>query len=81
MLRRPPRQKVKLNARATWDRLDLLNMSQNDLARHARISSGYLSLLVGGLRCPSPSVRQRLMDALGVTDFHGLFIVEDPNES
>lgn len=70
-------RKIRLNARAVWDRLDLLNMPQNELARRAGVTSGYLSLLLGGRRCPSPEVRQRLMDALGVTDFHDLFIVEE----
>ena len=73
-------QRVRLNACAVWDRLDLLGITQNELARRAGVTSGYLSLLLCGKRCPSLDVRQRLMDALGVTDFHDQFIVEESDE-
>lgn len=69
-----PRLKVKLKADAAWERLNRLHMTQNDLARSAGITSGYLSLLIGGRRCPSPDVRRSLMEALGVTRFDDLFI-------
>ena len=72
-----PRRRIRLNAHAVWQRLDLLNMTQNDLARRAGVTSGYVSLLIGGRRCPSPELRRRFMEILGVTDFHQLFIVED----
>ena len=71
-----PRLKVKLNAHAVWERLNRLHMSQNDLARLAGITSGYLSLLTGGKRCPSPDTRRRLMEALGVTRFDDFSILE-----
>ena len=74
---RRPRRRIRLNAQALWKRLDLLNMTQNELARRADVTSGYISLLVGGKRCPSPELRRRLMEILGVTDFHELFIVEE----
>ena len=74
---RRPRRRILLNAQALWKRLDLLNMTQNDLARRAGVTSGYISLLVGGRRCPSPELRRRFMEILGVADFHELFIVED----
>ncbi len=69
---RRPRRRIKLNAHALWDRLSLLNMSQNDLADLAGLTSGYVSLLAGGRRCPSPDARRRLIEALGVT-----FLPED----
>ena len=75
-----PRLKVKLNARAVWEFLNRLNINQNDLARLAGITSGYLSLLMSGKRCPSGEVRQRLMDALGVTRFEDLFIEMNADE-
>ena len=68
-------QKVKLNARAVWDRLNRLNMTQNELARLLGISSGHLSRLINGRRYPSPSMRRRLMEGLGCSDFDDLFIV------
>lgn len=74
---RPVRRKIKLNPYAVWDRLNILNMSQNELAHRAGLTSGYISLLVGGRRRPSPDARRRLMEALGVTDFHDMFIVEE----
>ena len=74
---RHPRRRILLNAQALWKRLELLNMTQNELARLAGVTSGYVSLLVGGRRCPSPELRRRFMEILGVTDFHELFIVEE----
>jgi len=67
---------VKLNPDRVWEFLNRLNMSQNELARLAGISSGYLSQLMSGTRCPSAELRRRLMKALGVTDFDDLFILE-----
>ncbi len=76
MRRRRPATRVKLNALAVWEHLSRLNMMQSELARAAGITSGYLSLLMNGKRCPSPSVRRRLQQALGVTNFDELFILE-----
>ena len=70
-----PARKVMVKAEAVWDRLNRLNMTQNDLARKLDISSGHLSRLINGRRCPSPSMRQRLMDVLGCTEFDELFVV------
>ena len=66
---------VKLNSRAVWDRLARLGLSQNDLARRAGVSSGYLSRLMNGTRCPSARTRYRLHEALGCPEFENLFIV------
>ncbi len=70
-----PARKVMLKAEAVWDRLNRLNMTQNDLARELDISSGHLSRLINGRRCPSPSMRRRLMDVLGCSEFDELFVV------
>lgn len=75
----PPR--VWLNPVAVWELLDQLNISQNQLARMAGISPGHLSLLMNGKRSPAPGVRRRLMKALGVQDFHVLFVMERPAAS
>ena len=75
-----PRPKVKLKAEAVWELFNRLNMNQNDLARLAGITSGYLSLLMSGKRCPSGDVRRRLMAALGVTRFEDLFILVRADE-
>ena len=80
--RRTRRQRivVRLNARALWDRLDLLNRSQRWLARETGISPGYLSMLVNQGRAPSGRIRRRMQTALGVEDFRELFDLEEPNE-
>ena len=43
----------KLNPEEVCDRLEGLGLSQNDLAREVGVSSGYLSRLMNGTRCPS----------------------------
>ena len=68
---------VRLNARALWDRLDLLNRSQRWLAREI---PGYLSMLVNEGRAPSGRIRRRMQTALGVEDFRELFDLEESNE-
>ena len=70
--RRRPSTRVILNAAAVWERLD---MSQNELARLAGISPSHLSYLMNGQRSPSPRVRRRLQEVLGVDDFHRLFLI------
>ena len=61
-----PARKVKLRAEAVWDRLNRLNMTQNELAVLLGISSGHLSRLINGRRCPSPSMRRRLHGCTGL---------------
>ena len=78
--RRTPRPRVRLNPQAAWEHLSRRNMTQNELALAAGISSGHISLLLNGKRSPSPGVRRRLQAALGVTDFHELFILESSCE-
>ena len=73
--RRRPTSRVILNAAAVWELLDQLGISQNELARLAGISPSHLSYLMNGRRSPSPRVRRRLQQALGVDDFHQLFII------
>ena len=76
MKRRQPPSRVMLNPAAVWRLLDELDMSQNELARRCGITSGHLSLLMNGKRCPSPQVRRRLQQVLEVSDFDQLFIIE-----
>ena len=71
--RRAGRTVVRLDAKALWRRLNLLNRSQNWLAKEVGISPGYLSTLVNEGRAPSGRIRQRMQQALGVDDFHELF--------
>ena len=48
------------------------NMCQNGLARATHLTSGHISQLISRKRNPSPQVRQRIMNFLGV-DFHEIF--------
>ena len=80
MKRRQPHFRVRLKAEAVWELLNRLNLSQNELARRIGRSSGYLSQLINGERCPSAETRRRLMDGLGVTDFDVLFVMEKVGE-
>ena len=73
-------RKVLLRAEAVWERLNRLNMSQNELARMLGISTGHLSRLINGRRCPSPRMRKLLMDALDCPAFDDLFVVVSGDE-
>ena len=66
---------VLLKTAAVWELLERLNISQNELARRCGISRGYMSQLMWGERSPSPSLRRRMQEVLGVDDFHRLFII------
>ena len=55
-------------------------MSQNELARLAKILSGYLSQLISGRKSPSPAVRRRLQSALELDSFDQLFTMEYRDE-
>ena len=78
--RRQGRTAVRLDAAALWDRLALLNRSQNWLAGETGISPSYLSKLVNGGRAPSGRIRRRMLKALGLDDFHQLFRLEVTDE-
>lgn len=48
------------------------NLSQNQLARLCGLSSGHMSQMLTGKRCPGPVARRCLMQALNLT-FDQLF--------
>jgi len=77
MQRRWATSRVLLRTTVVWEMLDKLEMSQNELARRCGISRGYMSQLMRGERSPSPRVRRRLQEVLGVTDFHVLFFIQE----
>ena len=76
MRRKQSFYRVRLKPEAVWEHLNRLNITQNELARRIGRSSGYLSQLINGDRCPSPETRRRLMETLGVSDFDVLFVLE-----
>ena len=79
--RRRRRAVVRLDAQALWERLALLNRSQNWLAREIGISPGYLSMLVNEGRAPSGPVRRRMLKALAMEDFDDMFTLEEPDDN
>ena len=74
--RRRGRNMIRLNRAALWERLALLNRSQNWLAREIGVSPGHVSMLVNGGRTPSGRIRERMLKALGLNDFHQIFLME-----
>ena len=70
---------ARLEPQGVWERLNRLNMTQNELARLAGISSGYLSQLMTGKRRPGPETRRRLLEALAAA-FDDLFTLEAARE-
>ena len=56
-------------------------MSQNELARVAGLSPGYLSELVAGNKSPQAATRRKLLAALGGLAFDDLFIMVDCDET
>ena len=71
---------VRLDAAALWQRLALLGLSQNWLAREIGVSHAYVSMLVNGGRAPSERIRRRMLKALGLTQFNQLFTLEVTND-
>ena len=71
---------VRLDTAALWDRLEMLDRSQNWLAREAGMSKSYLSKLVSEGRAPSEGIRCRMLQALGLDDFNQLFRLEVTDE-
>lgn len=55
---------VKLKALDLKKYLARRNMSQNSFAQKIGVSSGYMSQILCGERNPSPTVRERILDAL-----------------
>ena len=53
-----------LDRQVVWERMDVLNVSQNEVARRAGISSGHLSQIMNGQRNPSAVVLRKLHGAL-----------------
>jgi len=53
-----------VDPRVLWERMDAHNYSQNEVARLAGISNGYLSQIMNGQRKPSGDVLRRLREVL-----------------
>ena len=59
-----PAQPRSVDPRALWERMDAHNLSQNETARLAGISSGHLSQIMNGQRNPSGEVLAKLHGVL-----------------
>ena len=55
-----PAQCATVNFQAVWDRMNAHEISQNEVARRAGISSAHLSNIISGKANPSPGVLKRL---------------------
>ena len=73
--------KVFLKKDSVENLLATKHMSQNWLALKIGISSGYISQLIKGERCPSPKVRQRIHNLFKGKEFDDLFYIkeQEPN--
>ena len=59
-----PAQCAGVDREAVWDRMDVLGVSQNEVARCAGVSSTHLSQIMCGKANPSPGVLKRLHGVL-----------------
>ncbi len=80
MKRVKPAFRARLDPDRAWERLHVLNMSQNELARRIGRSPSFVSDLFHGRRCASGETRRRLMEVLQVNRFEDLFIMEENDD-
>ena len=59
-----PAQPRSVDPRALWERMDAHDLTQNEVARRAGISSGHLSQIMNGQRNPSGEVMAKLHGVL-----------------
>ena len=57
-------QCASVDREAVWDRMDLLGISQNEVARRAGVSSSHLSQVMAGRATPSPGLLKKLHGVL-----------------
>ena len=79
MSARRTKPRILANTPAIWERMEVLNISQNQLADLIECSISHLSLVLNGKRSPSPGMRQRMQGVLGA-GFHDLFLKEETDE-
>ncbi len=65
--------KVYLKRGAVLRLLAEKNMSQNWLASRVGTTSGYMSQLMTGKRCPSPDMRESIQGVLRENNFYTIF--------
>ena len=67
--------KVKLKRESLELNLARKNLSQNWLAKQVGISSGYMSQLLRGERCPSPEIRCKILQQFKDKKFDDFFVL------
>lgn len=67
--------KTYLKSKALQKILIRKNKSQNWFAHRIEVSTGYMSQLMDGSRCPSPMVREKIMNNLPSYSFDDLFTI------
>ncbi len=80
MKRRKPSFRSRLDPDKARARLNVLNISQGELARRIGRSRNFVSDLFTGRRRASGETRRRLMEVLQVNRFEDLFILEETND-
>ena len=78
---RPRRPRVRIRTQRVYELLVQNNLSQNQLAQFVGVSSGYMSMILTGSRSASGATRQRIQEALGVTEFDEIFELENVNDA
>jgi len=66
---------VELKRGVLQEHIARRNISQNNFAMQAKVSSGYIAQLLIGKRRPSGRVREKLMNASGLS-FDDLFSID-----
>jgi len=69
--------KVNLRSKEIKKILIRKNKSQNWFAHRIEVSTGYMSQLMDGSRCPSPKVREKIMNNLPDYSFDDLFAIKN----
>jgi len=69
--------RTRLKNKALQKILIRKNKSQNWFAHRIEVSSGYMSQLMDGSRCPSPKVRGKIMNNLPDYNFDDLFAIKN----
>ena len=72
-------RRILVRSREVWERMDRLNISQNELAHLLERSSPYVSQILNQVKSPSPDTRRRMLKVLG-GEFDDLFVVVEAED-
>lgn len=66
---------IRLNSPVLQEHIARRNISQNNFAMQAKVSSGYMAQILVGKRTPSGRIREKLLAASGMK-FDDLFVID-----